>query len=294
VAVAVRARFEQAGTKYLMFGETLADPWTINQYISPVMLDSQMDAPLFQAVPGPVFATDSMGLQTVKSETDNAMNNFGDKPMVRFIDSQDQPRFITKADPANAGKQGNKWDYLPSQTTDQRAYDRLYSALLNLMTLPGVPLIYYGDEYGEFGASDPDNRHMLLPEASLNSQQQAQLARTRKLLSTRSSLRGLGKGKLVQMWCNNNAWGTSGGDLMAYARLDATDPKQSAIVVLNLEYDPWDATTHWGQVVVNFPAEASWTSGTVVDALTDREYAFSNSSVTVDVPARGGVILRLK
>ena len=29
------------------------------------------------------------------------------------------------------------------------------------MTLPGVPCIYQGDEYGEVGGNDPDNRHMM-------------------------------------------------------------------------------------------------------------------------------------
>jgi maltooligosyltrehalose synthase len=29
------------------------------------------------------------------------------------------------------------------------------------LTIPGVPCIYQGDEYGEAGANDPDNRHML-------------------------------------------------------------------------------------------------------------------------------------
>jgi glycosidase len=29
------------------------------------------------------------------------------------------------------------------------------------MTMPGVPVIYYGDEYGSIGANDPDNRKMM-------------------------------------------------------------------------------------------------------------------------------------
>ena len=41
------------------------------------------------------------------------------------------------------------------------AYKRaLLLEVLN-MTLPGVPCIYQGDEYGEVGANDPDNRHMM-------------------------------------------------------------------------------------------------------------------------------------
>ena len=29
-----------------------------------------------------------------------------------------------------------------------------------VLSLPGAPLLYYGDEYGAFGGADPDNRHM--------------------------------------------------------------------------------------------------------------------------------------
>ena len=35
-----------------------------------------------------------------------------------------------------------------------------------LLTTPGAPLLYYGDEYGEYGGADPDNRHMYRNESS--------------------------------------------------------------------------------------------------------------------------------
>ena len=42
-----------------------------------------------------------------------------------------------------------------------KAYKRaLLLEVLNA-TLPGVPCIYQGDEYGEVGGNDPDNRHMM-------------------------------------------------------------------------------------------------------------------------------------
>lgn len=30
-----------------------------------------------------------------------------------------------------------------------------------IMTLPGIPVIYYGDEIGLTGGNDPDNRRMM-------------------------------------------------------------------------------------------------------------------------------------
>ncbi len=49
----------------------------------------------------------------------------------------------------------------PSQPTGAEAYERMALAFAVLLTNPGVPLIYYGDEIGMAGAGDPDNRRMM-------------------------------------------------------------------------------------------------------------------------------------
>ena len=43
----------------------------------------------------------------------------------------------------------------------EKAYKRAVLLEVMNMTLPGVPCIYQGDEYGEVGGNDPDNRHMM-------------------------------------------------------------------------------------------------------------------------------------
>jgi glycosidase len=53
----------------------------------------------------------------------------------------------------------------------EKAYKRAILLEVLNMTLPGVPCIYQGDEYGEVGANDPDNRHMMRFE-QLNSDEQ--------------------------------------------------------------------------------------------------------------------------
>jgi hypothetical protein len=47
-------------------------------------------------------------------------------------------------------------------------------------------------------------------------------------------------------------------------------------------------------VVVRPPADLKWPQGgTLRDALSARDYGYSNNAVTVDVPARGAVVLYL-
>jgi glycosidase len=43
----------------------------------------------------------------------------------------------------------------------KRPFERLANAYVFLLTSPGVPLLYYGDEIGLPGAGDPDNRRFM-------------------------------------------------------------------------------------------------------------------------------------
>ena len=52
------------------------------------------------------------------------------------------------------------------------------------MTLPGVPCIYQGDEYGEVGGNDPDNRHMMRFD-KLNADEQYMRAKVSELAHLR-------------------------------------------------------------------------------------------------------------
>lgn len=284
----VRERFETAGTDYYMFGETFTgDVGTINRYIGPKKLDGQLNFPLFMQMPESVFARDDQGLQQVRAATNSSLSSFASATMVDFVGNHDVARFITKADPANRDRAGNQWDNLPGAPVGQTPYDRLYLAFAHLMTVPSVPLIYYGDEYGEWGGADPDNRHFLNAPATYFPEQRNQLDRMKRLLAARAKLRGLRRGPLLELWCNNEPWGSGQGNLMAYARTDS-DPKQTAVVVLNLTGNTWTG------VVVNFPTQLQWSQGTLREELSQRDLPFSGSTVTVDVPARGAVILSLK
>ena len=81
--------------------------------------------------------------------------------MVPYVGSHDVPRLANQSD-RGTGDAYNQWQEqgLPGQPGNDDTYDRVLQAYGWLLTTPGAPLLYYGDEYGEYGGADPDNRHV--------------------------------------------------------------------------------------------------------------------------------------
>src|SRR4051812_10850488 len=75
-----------------------------------------------------------------------------------MIGNHDTTRFLSEA-AGDVG--GDPWSAPPLQPSADDPYRRQLVALAFMMTLPGVPVLYYGDEVGLAGASDPDSRRVM-------------------------------------------------------------------------------------------------------------------------------------
>ena len=174
LATRINERFETVGTDYYLKGETamgwsghsLADNQfqydTINQYIGEDSLDGQADFVLYHAVVDNVFTQGIEDYQHLDYWTNRSQDQYAQgATMVPYVGSHDVPRIASRAD-AGTGEAYNQWqeDGLPGQPGDESAYQAVLQAYGWLLTTPGAPLLYYGDEYGEYGGADPDNRHM--------------------------------------------------------------------------------------------------------------------------------------
>ena len=174
LATRINERFETVGTDYYLKGETamgwsghnLADNQfqydTINQYIGEDSLDGQADFVLYHAVVDNVFTQGIEDYQHLDYWTNRSQDQYVQgATMVPYVGSHDVPRIASRAD-AGTGDAYNQWqeDGLPGQPGDESAYQAVLQAYGWLLTTPGAPLLYYGDEYGEYGGADPDNRHM--------------------------------------------------------------------------------------------------------------------------------------
>lgn len=210
LAVEVRETFEKAGTKYFMMGETAmgwsdcSDPCndenygTISRYIGPFGLDGQFDFVLYHGVSYRVFASEEKGMLHADYWTAHGEQKWPQGAiMTPYIGSHDTPRFVTLADPNNAGKAGNQWSDVAQAPQNAMPLERLRVAMAWMMGLPGAPLLYYGDEYGQWGGADPNNRLFWREESKLSPEEKAMLSFTRKLGQARRTIPALRRGAYV-------------------------------------------------------------------------------------------------
>jgi glycosidase len=82
--------------------------------------------------------------------------------------------------------------------------DRMRIALAVLFTLPGAPMVYYGDEVGMLGENDPDCRRPMIWEP--DRQNQTVLEITRRLIDLRKQHPALRYGEPETLFVLNGAW----------------------------------------------------------------------------------------
>ena len=182
LATRINERFEATGTDFYLKGET-AMGWsghslednaeqyqTINRYIGDNALDGQADFVLYHAVVDNVFTTGNMDYQHLDYWTNRSQDQYVDGAiMVPYLGSHDSSRYLSRIQ--NDGTQWNQWEEQARPTTPSEAsYQSAKQGIAWLLTTPGAPMLYMGDEFGQHGGADPDNRRML--DFNLNEGQQ--------------------------------------------------------------------------------------------------------------------------
>jgi len=165
----VKAEIEPVTNQHFyMVGETFTgDKATIQYYVNPsTMLDGQFDFPLRASLVASLLTR-----QSPMTELDSFLvandGYYGAGVMSTFVGNHDVPRAIHFAQDQPlwgdvwAGGKDRAWQNQPALPGGMSAFERLGNAFTLLFTLPGVPLIYYGDEVGMPGAGDPDNRRFM-------------------------------------------------------------------------------------------------------------------------------------
>jgi neopullulanase len=234
----VADRFERGGTEYFLLGETamgwrgdnladnLTEYSTISRYIGDDALSGQFDFVLYHATATNVWADDNRGMLHLDFWTRASLEQYpATAVMTPFVGSHDSERLISLATYGSGSSLvHHKWadQGLPDAPATDEPYDRVAIALAWTLTVPGAPLLYYGDEYGEHGGADPDNRHMWVAPAQRTSRQLALHDRVARAGRLRRDLAPLRRGTYASL--------TVTEDVLSFARILGND---YVIVVIN-------------------------------------------------------------
>lgn len=157
----------ESGRHFYMVGETFTgDQGLIAYYVNPDMLDGQFDFPLRMEMARTVLMRQG-SMSDLAGFMDGNDGFYGSGIMSTFIGNHDIPRAIHLAqdtplwDNQWADGKDRAWSGQPGLPSGASAFERLGNAFTILMTTPGAPLVYYGDEIGMAGAGDPDNRRFM-------------------------------------------------------------------------------------------------------------------------------------
>lgn len=148
------------GEPVFQIGETFGSRELIGDYVGNGQMDGQFDFNLYFDARN-AFVSSENSTEPLAASLQESLDYYGYHHLMGNITgNHDMPRFISYAgdglsfseDPKEAG-----WSR-DIQVENPEGYQKLQALTTFIMTIPGVPVVYYGDEFGMPGAGDPDNR----------------------------------------------------------------------------------------------------------------------------------------
>lgn len=206
-------------------GETFGSYELISSYVNNGQLTAQFNFNLYD-IALPTFLDKKISFKALDAEMKKSFLVYGENNVMgNIMDSHDKNRFMAFADGDlelsqwSATEEG--WNN-PPKVDNPANYEKakLYYAYMN--TIPGLPVIYYGSEFGMTGASDPDNRRMMRFGNDLSKDEKKMLEDVRRIINVRKVHTALRYGDFLTIEADEN--------IFAYIR---SDMNERILVVLN-------------------------------------------------------------
>lgn len=195
--------------KVYQIGETFGSYDLISSYVNNGQLSAQFNFNVYD-VALPTFLESKMSFSALDAEIKKSFLVYGENNLMgNIMDSHDKNRFMAFADGDldvtqwSAVEEG--WNN-PPRVDNPANYEKakLYYAYMN--TIPGLPVIYYGSEFGMTGASDPDNRRMMRFGEELNQFEKRMLGDVRKIINLRKNHPALRYGDFLTLQADENVY----------------------------------------------------------------------------------------
>jgi len=238
-------------------GETFGDYNLIRSYVNNGQLSSQFNFNLFFTAKN-VFLKEQESFKTLLTELYKTFYYYGTLNLMgNIMDSHDQVRYIAycendvpvdgNVDPIEIG-----WNN-PPKVDDALSYKKIQLYLAYMLTIPGIPVIYYGDEIGMTGAADPDNRRDMRFYPNISKEEFEHFNIVKKLIKIRRDNSALRYGNFIKIYCDK--------DILAYAR---TDFYQTIIVILNKSSKDKKVTIDFGRYFLSTKCKDLITGNNVI------------------------------
>jgi glycosidase len=193
--IRVRETLETGNAQFYTVGETFTGAdgrGLVASFLGPNELSAQFDFPLFWSIRG-AFAQNGGTMGDLDNAVVQSEQAYHGAVMSPFLGNHDVERFISLAAGQLTGGD-QPWTNPPMSPDVDGPYDQLFLAFTFLLTQPGLPLIYYGDEIGMPGSGDPDNRRMMRFGTALSARESRLLDRVRMVAHARGNHPGLRRG----------------------------------------------------------------------------------------------------
>ena len=264
-------------TKVYQIGETFGSYKLVSSYVNNGQLDAQFNFNLYDTAV-PAFYAPEVSFKALEKELKKTESIYGSVHLMgNIMDSHDKTRFMAYADSDVTASDGNAieigWNNPPT-VDDTNSYDKAELYYAYMMTIPGLPVIYYGSEFGMTGAGDPDNRRMMRFGNELDEEEKEMLSATRRLVAERNENPALRYGDFYTLEVQD--------DLFAYVR---SDFNQRVLVVLNKSEEDKN---------VNLEIPSFYNCELFVDPETCEEFDCGDNNLNLTIPKYGYKILLMQ
>jgi glycosidase len=233
---------EKQNKPMFQIGETYGSPALIQSYLGSGLLNAQFDFNLYDAMVD-AFAKNETNFKNLEQVMLESMRYYGSHHSMGVITgNQDRGRFTSYADGSLKFDEDAKLAGWTREIKNQGSigYRRMEQLMAFIMTSPGVPCIYYGDEIAMPGGNDPDNRRMMTFDNLTIDQ--------RKLKASVSRMTTLRKKSMALMYGETEIL-LNTGQTFAYMRQYFGD----VVVVVFDKKDFSDNDSNW--VEINLPVQ---------------------------------------